>query len=295
MAGSTAARLSGPRARFSWRVLWLLWLPVIALAAGAYAEFLAALAQRESSGVASKINQYGYAGLYQMGEAALIDAGYYRGDGTRNNDWRGGWTGKNGIYSLRDFLATAPEQTRAITDYHATLWRQIERLGLDRYLGQTVRGVTMTASGLIAGAHLLGAGGLRSCLRGSGCADANGTSAFSYMAQFGGYEVSDLIGGTFDPPPSDPGTEPNPIVGDGTVWRAASPAEAFYAGAGVDMAEVREAVAEAAVLAAVLWAAWVAQAQFFSWRRGRIALMNMQTTLVTATVLTLIVLFFTLA
>jgi hypothetical protein len=295
MAGAIAARLGGPRARPSRRALWLLWLPVIALAAGAYAEFLAALAQRESSGVANKINQYGYVGLYQMGEAALIDAGYYRGDGTRNNDWRGGWTGKDGIYSLQDFLAKAQEQTRAITSYHTVLWRQIERLGLDKYLGQTIHGVTVTASGLIAGAHLLGAGGLRSCLRGSGCADANGTSAFSYMAQFAGYEVSDLIGGTFDPPPSDPGTEPNPIVGDGTVWRAASPAEAFYAGAGVDMAEVRESVAEAVALAAVLWAAWVAQAQFFSWRRGRIALMRMQVSLVAATVLTLIVLFFTLA
>jgi len=42
--------------------------------------------------------------FYQMGEAALIDAGYYKADGTKTNDWTGQWTGKNGIYSKQDFF-----------------------------------------------------------------------------------------------------------------------------------------------------------------------------------------------
>jgi hypothetical protein len=168
MAGVIAVQLAGPRARPARRALWLLWLPLIALAAGGYAEFLASLAHYESSGVANKINPYGYVGLYQMGEAALIDAGYYRGDGTRKNDWRGSWTGKDGIYSLQDFLAKAADQTRAITSYHTILWQQIERLGLDQYLGQTIQGVTVTASGLIAAAHLLGAGGYGTACGGPG-------------------------------------------------------------------------------------------------------------------------------
>ena len=84
----------------------LLLMTCAALAAGTYADFLQSLARRESAGNSHAVNKYGYAGLYQMGEEALIDAGYYRRDGTKSNDWRGNWTGKNGVNSLNDY----PEQ-----------------------------------------------------------------------------------------------------------------------------------------------------------------------------------------
>lgn len=41
-----------------------------------YRTFLSQLGQRESSGNQAAINGFGYLGLYQMGEAALIDADY---------------------------------------------------------------------------------------------------------------------------------------------------------------------------------------------------------------------------
>jgi len=41
-----------------------------------YGSFLEGLANRESSGDQHAINNLGYLGLYQMGEAALVDAGY---------------------------------------------------------------------------------------------------------------------------------------------------------------------------------------------------------------------------
>ena len=41
-------------------------------------DFLNDLGARESGGNYKAFNRYGYAGKYQMGEAALIDCGYYK-------------------------------------------------------------------------------------------------------------------------------------------------------------------------------------------------------------------------
>ena len=43
-----------------------------------FEHFLYDLGARESGGNYKAFNKYGYAGKYQMGEAALIDAGYYK-------------------------------------------------------------------------------------------------------------------------------------------------------------------------------------------------------------------------
>jgi len=73
--------------------------------------FYEVLAQRESSNDPEAQNNLGYIGLYQMGEATLVDVGYYtkppkegQEDGKQyNNDWTGTWTGKSGINSIKDF------------------------------------------------------------------------------------------------------------------------------------------------------------------------------------------------
>ena len=68
-------------------------------------QFLNALGIRESGGNYKAYNRYGYAGKYQMGEAALIDAGYYRKPSRRyNNDWSGVFLGKDGVNSIQDFF-----------------------------------------------------------------------------------------------------------------------------------------------------------------------------------------------
>lgn len=41
-------------------------------------DFYNNLGARESGGNYSSVNKYGYVGKYQMGEAAMIDAGYYK-------------------------------------------------------------------------------------------------------------------------------------------------------------------------------------------------------------------------
>jgi integrating conjugative element protein (TIGR03758 family) len=283
--------------------LILLVLSCTVLAEGAYNAFLQALANRESSGNNQIVNPFGYAGLYQLGEAALIDAGYYRRDGTDANDWIGSWTGKNGNNSLSDFLNNPAGQTQAITDYQTVLWNQITARGLDQKVGQTYQGVTITPSGLIAAAHLIGAGGLRRCLNGGSCTDANNTTARSYMQLFGGYDVAQVTGSTALIPV---GTGSN-LTGSPTrsstsntnapfpTGTAVSTGSAFSSGSGVTMAAVHDLVLGGLSVAMFLWTAWVTRAQFSSWRNGKVMLMQMQANIVSSLILLSFVLFITLA
>ncbi len=120
--------------------------------------FLEALGARESGADYGAVNRAGYVGKYQMGEAALIDAGYYQADGTARNDWRGRWTGRDGVNSCKDFLASPRAQENAVRAYHKRVWGYVRRAGLDRYAGSTVGQVNITPLGLLAGAHLVGTG-----------------------------------------------------------------------------------------------------------------------------------------
>ena len=54
-----------------------------------YDDFLNALGIRESGGDYTKQNTIGYVGKYQMGEAALIDTGYYKKDSTKKMTGQG--------------------------------------------------------------------------------------------------------------------------------------------------------------------------------------------------------------
>jgi len=162
---------------------------------GNYRDFLRALGYRESGGRYWIENRYGYLGKYQMGEAALKDAGYYKGDITRRNDWIGEWTGKDGIWSKEDFLRNPRAQENAIREFHRKMWRYITALGLDRYVGKVVRGIVITESGLLGGAHLLGAGNLKRFLKSNGAIiprDGNGTPITHYIEKFGGYDISEI-------------------------------------------------------------------------------------------------------
>ncbi|PKM35479.1 MAG: DUF3262 domain-containing protein, partial [Gammaproteobacteria bacterium HGW-Gammaproteobacteria-10] len=171
-----------------------LFISGVVWAASEYSDYLAALSARESSSNPSTVNKYGFLGSYQMGESALIDAGYYLKDHTPNtNDWTGTWTGKNGIHSKADFLANAAVQTQAIKDYKIKQWGYISNLGLDHYVGQTVAGIVMTESGLLAGAHLVGVGGLKTFLTSNGAqipSDANNTAITHYISTFNGYNLA---------------------------------------------------------------------------------------------------------
>jgi hypothetical protein len=157
-----------------------------------YEEFLKAIAARESGGRYDSVNKAGYLGAYQMGELSLIEAGYYRRDGTAANDWKGDWTGKDNITSKEDFLKSKEAQDAAIKELMKAQWKYITAYRLDSYIGQTIGGVKISASGLLAGAHLVGVGALKSFFDSKGVTvpkDGNNVSVTDYIKEFDGYET----------------------------------------------------------------------------------------------------------
>lgn len=158
-------------------------------------DFCRDVAIRESSNNARAINQFGFLGLYQFGEAALIDLGYVR----RKNKTRENfdnkftatdWVGKDGIWGVLDFLNRPDIQTKAFKEMIVIRKNRLRRLGLDKFVNKRIEGVRITLSGLVGGAHLVGEGGLRDWLiEGRPVRDGNGVHVREYVQKFGGYDV----------------------------------------------------------------------------------------------------------
>ena len=161
-------------------------------------QFLNDLGARESAGNYKAFNLYGYAGKYQMGEAALIDAGYYRKPSRRyNNDWSGEFLGKDGVKSIQDFLNSPKAQENAQIIFKKKQWGYLKAVGAHNYLGLIINGFLITPSGLLAGAHLKGAGSVIQYLKSEGkklLKDGFGTSVESYIKHFANYDVSEITG-----------------------------------------------------------------------------------------------------
>lgn len=165
-------------------------------------DFYKDLGIRESSGNPKIVNSRGFVGLYQMGEAAMIEAGYYKKKPDNpatweyNNDWTGKWVGKDGINSLDDFKNHPLIQSKANNLYKFKQWSYIKHFGYDKYVGQKINGITITESGLLAGAHLGGHGGVGAYLKSNGKInwDDGHTSIEDYIKKFADYDVSEITG-----------------------------------------------------------------------------------------------------
>jgi hypothetical protein len=157
----------------------------------------AALIQRESSGNPAAVNQFGFAGLYQFGAPRLETIGVYtKGAGEDLSGWNksgrnasGKWSGTFSIpgfeevRTLDDFLANPAAQRAAHKIHVERMDSEAAAMGLDKFIGQDVGGVTITRAGLRNMMHLGGAGGARRFLESGGTdnvADANGTSLGDY-------------------------------------------------------------------------------------------------------------------
>ncbi|MBN6516851.1 hypothetical protein JZM36_08230 [Acinetobacter pittii] len=166
---------------------------------------------------AKKSSPGGYTGFFQMGESALFETGYYLGDTGIDfrklnpekekkkiktirstfdkNDWKGNWSGKNGIHSFNDFLTKPELQLMAVSDWINYLCKRMQLLNFNQYYGQIINGVEVTESGAIASAHLMGEGGLATFLGSpifkikSPVSDGNGTHISSYLSMFGGFDL----------------------------------------------------------------------------------------------------------
>ena len=151
-------------------------------------------------------NTIGFLGKYQFGEPLLIDLGYYTPaasgfyGSTATNEWKGTWTGKNGVHSKEDFMSEVQELAirEAFAMNMGVIDTYLSQAGktLDDFLGNeftyTQNGAENTAvvtmSGILASAHLQGPGGVAQLLlNGTVSHDEYGTNILSYMDKFGGF------------------------------------------------------------------------------------------------------------
>lgn len=133
--------------------------------------FLNDIGFRESTNNYKAVNQFGYLGKYQFGRKTLNAIGFKD-------------------VSNREFLANPSIQEEAmlilLQKNRRTLRREIKK-----YVGKTINGVYITESGLLAAAHLAGAGNVRRFFRkGYEFRDGNGTKMTSYMIKFANYNLN---------------------------------------------------------------------------------------------------------
>jgi len=134
-------------------------------------KFLEDLGFRESSGNYKAVNKFGYLGKYQFGRKTLDALGY-----------------KN--ISNRTFLSDPALQEQVMEDLLVHN-KKILRRYIKKYEGKVVHGVYITESGILAAAHLAGAGNVRKFFRkGYEFRDGNGTKMTSYMRKFSNYELN---------------------------------------------------------------------------------------------------------
>ena len=133
--------------------------------------FKEALAFKESRGNYSVVNTYGYLGKYQFGKGTLKLIG---------------------ITNSGQFLKSAELQEDAfVANTSRNKW--ILRRDIKNFVGKRVNGVMVTESGILAAAHLAGAGNVKKYLRSYGIdnfADGYGTTVGYYMKRFSGYDTS---------------------------------------------------------------------------------------------------------
>ncbi|AVP87680.1 hypothetical protein phytr_7420 [Candidatus Phycorickettsia trachydisci] len=150
------------------------------------------LAMRESSNQPNKKNKLGYKGLYQMGDAALIDTGYISRDTKQ-------WTGKHGMDCEEDFLHNRVVQNIAIREYHKIVWGYLK--SHHQYEGQVIKGIKLTKAGMISAAHLVGSDRLKQFIDTQGQEDkddGNKIKCSQYLQDFSGYDIDYSIDGLIE-------------------------------------------------------------------------------------------------
>lgn len=138
-----------------------------------YIGFRQAIAYRESRGKSTLVNPYGYMGKYQFGKSTLRAVG---------------------IYDFQEFLNNVSIQDKAFRALVAKNKWEL-RKEIETYSGRVINGVEITESGIIAAAHLSGAGSVKKYLKSNGrngFKDGFGTSLGSYIRKFASYDISHI-------------------------------------------------------------------------------------------------------
>ena len=135
-----------------------------------HTKFLDDIGFRESSNNYRAVNQFGYLGKYQFGRKTLNSIGFEN-------------------ISNREFLENESIQEEAMYSL-LNHNKRVLRRQIQKYHGETIHGVYITESGILAAAHLAGAGNVRKFFRkGYEFKDGNGTKMTSYMILFSGYKL----------------------------------------------------------------------------------------------------------
>lgn len=135
--------------------------------------FKEALAFKESQGNYQAVNTLGYLGKYQFGKSTLE---------------------RFRIYDTELFLQN-PELQEDAFKALCSLNKWILIRDIKRSVGKKINGIEITESGILAAAHLSGAGNVKKYLRSNGSktfSDAYGSSVQQYMKKFSGYDTSSI-------------------------------------------------------------------------------------------------------
>jgi hypothetical protein len=136
--------------------------------------FREAIGFRESDSKYKKINSLGYLGKYQFGIETLKSVG---------------------VYNSAVFLNSPELQEKAFIALLAKNKWELKSV-IEKYEGTVMNGIHVTESGILAAAHLGGAGSVKKYFKSNGkryFRDAYGTSIRSYMKAFGGYDTSFIV------------------------------------------------------------------------------------------------------
>ena len=132
--------------------------------------FLDAIGMRESSNRYDVVNGWGYMGKYQFGKRTLKSLGY--------------------DVSKQEFLNSPYLQEQAMLDL-LNHNKKILQKYINYWDGKTIKGKTITESGILAAAHLAGPGNVKRFLKkGEDFKDGNGTKLTSYLINFSGYKLN---------------------------------------------------------------------------------------------------------
>jgi len=137
--------------------------------------YLEAIGHSESRNNPKAYNSYGYVGKYQFGFAARKSCGYGE---VRFNDFIKNpsvWSEEDQDAAMITLLSKNESHLKDV---------------IRKYNGKVIKGVTVTKSGILAAAHLAGAGGVQRYFRnGSNPRDAYGTGLEDYLFKFSGFNI----------------------------------------------------------------------------------------------------------
>src|SRR5690349_14562022 len=134
--------------------------------------FLRLLAKLESGNNYLIVNRFGYMGKYQIGRQALIEIGF-------------------GNVSKEDFILT-PELQEIAMMFLLKKNKKFLQSYIGKYNCRTIKGVYITESGLLAGAHAIGYGAVIKWLDSNGQidpVDGNKIKVSERIKQFSGYNL----------------------------------------------------------------------------------------------------------